>query len=41
VQVKSDAQIAATTPPGTSGTVSLTVTTSAGSVTGGTFTYGA
>jgi hypothetical protein len=40
VQVQSDAQIAATTPPG-AGAVRLTITTDAGSATGGTFTYGA
>jgi IPT/TIG domain len=38
-QVDSDGQITATTPPGTAGTVSVTVTTKAGSVTGGEFTY--
>ena len=38
-QVDSDGQITATTPPGADGTVSVTVTTKAGSVTGGEFTY--
>jgi hypothetical protein len=38
-QVDSDGQITATTPTGTAGTVSVTVTTKAGSVTGGEFTY--
>jgi IPT/TIG domain len=38
-QVDSDGQITATTPPQAAGTVSVTVTTKDGSVTGGQFTY--
>lgn len=38
-QLDSDTQIAATTPPGAAGSVSVTVSTPAGSVTGGKFTY--
>jgi hypothetical protein len=38
-QVDSDGQITATTPQGAAGTVSVTVTTKTGSVTGGEFTY--
>ncbi len=38
-QVDSDGQITATTPLGTAGTVSVTVTTKTDSVTGGEFTY--
>lgn len=39
IQVDSDGQITAVTPPGAPGAVSVTVTTKAGSVTGGVFTY--
>ena len=39
IQVDSDGQITAVTPPGAKGPVSVTVTTKAGSVTGGVFTY--
>lgn len=39
IQVDSDGQITAVTPPGAPGKVSVTITTKAGSVTGGEFTY--
>jgi len=38
-QVDSDIQITATTPPGTAGTVNVTVTARGSSATGGEFTY--
>jgi IPT/TIG domain len=39
VRVESDAEIAATTPPGNAGPVNVTVTTGNGSATAGPFTY--
>ncbi len=39
VRVASDAEVSVTTPPGSAGTVNVTLTTNAGSATGGPFTY--
>jgi len=41
VRVASDAEVAVTTPPGSAGRVSVTLTTGTGSATGGPFTYNA
>ncbi len=38
-QVDSDTKITAVTPPGTAGKIGVTITTNAGNVTGGEFTY--